>query len=211
MDDGWVVEASTDGAGAWQGVGRGVEARVVDQMAEADGGDEVRGLRALGDRSPAAPKVSSGITPYVYGGGFLAVRVRFLPPEASVEGGRAAREGAGDFFQCDAYRLGDQPQASQVTHRGQGMGGVGALGCALVHQAGLLEAGQCEVEEAVSKVVFGETVSEVGQHAVVEAGVVQLRGHGVLEVDAAADRLGGLPVGQGEQGLQHTDGGRLSK
>lgn len=119
------------------------------------------------------------------------------------------RGGAGDFFQCGADRLGDQFQAGQVTHRGQDMSGVGALWGALVHQASLLEAGQSEVEEAVSTVVFGETVSEVGQHAVVEAGVVQLQGHGVLEVEAAADRLGSLPVRQAEYELQYTDGGQL--
>ncbi|GGM80718.1 hypothetical protein GCM10012275_59250 [Longimycelium tulufanense] len=51
--------------------------------------------------------------------------------------------------------------------------------------------------------------AEVGQHAVVQTGIVQLHGQGVFEVDAAADRLGGLPVRQVEQELQHTDGGQL--
>jgi hypothetical protein len=37
----------------------------------------------------------------------------------------------------------------------------------------------------------------------------QLQGHGVLEVVAAAHRLGGLTVRQVEQELQHTDGGQL--
>lgn len=60
-----------------------------------------------------------------------------------------------------------------------------------------------KVEEAVGTAVLGETVAEVAQHAVVEAGVIQLHGHGVLEVDATADRLGGLPVRQAEQEL-HT-------
>jgi hypothetical protein len=52
------------------------------------------------------------------------------------------RRDAGDFFQCGADRLGDQLQAGQVPHRGQDMGGVGALGGALAHQASLFEAGQ---------------------------------------------------------------------
>lgn len=118
---------------------------------------------------------------------------------------------AGDFFECGADRLGDQLRAGQVTHRGQDVGGVGALRGALAHQSGLLETGQREIEEPVSTVVFSETVTEVGQHAVVEAGIVQLHGHRVLEVDAAADRLGGLPVRQAEQELQHTDSGQLSR
>ncbi|GAA4803131.1 hypothetical protein GCM10023220_35370 [Streptomyces ziwulingensis] len=117
----------------------------------------------------------------------------------------------GHFFECGADRLGDQLQAGQVAHRGQDVGGVGALRGALAHQSGLREAGQREVEEAVSAIAFGETVTEVGQHAVVEPGIVQFHCHGVLEVDATADRLGGLPVRQAEQELQHTDGGQLSR
>lgn len=116
---------------------------------------------------------------------------------------------AGHFLQRGAGRLGDHLQPGQVTDRGQNVGGVGALRGALAHQAGLLEAGQREVEKAVGAVAFGETVAEVGQHTVVEAGIVQLHGHGVLEVDAAAHRLGGLPVRQIEHELQHTDGGQL--
>lgn len=107
--------------------------------------------------------------------------------------------------------LGDQLQAGQVTHRGQNMGGVGALRGALAHQTGLLETGQRKVEEAVRPAFLDEPIAEVGQHAVMEAGVVQLHRVGVLEVDAAADRLGGLPVRQAEQELQHTDGGQLSR
>ena len=119
------------------------------------------------------------------------------------------RGGAGDFFQRGADRLGDQLQPGQVAHRGQDVGGVGALRGALAHQSGLLQAGQREVEEAVGTVALQQTLAEVGQHTVVEAGIVQLHGHRVLEVDAAADRLGGLPVRQAEQELQHTDGGQL--
>jgi hypothetical protein len=33
----------------------------------------------------------------------------------------------------------------------------------------------------VGTVALGETVAEVGRHAVVEAGIIQLHGHGVLE------------------------------
>ncbi len=87
---------------------------------------------------------------------------------------------------------------------GQDVGGVGALRGAFAHQSGLLETGQREVEEAAGAVVFGETAAEVGEHAVVEAGVVQLHGHGVFEVDPAADRLGGLPVRQARNCSTHT-------
>lgn len=59
----------------------------------------------------------------------------------------------GDFFECGADRLGDQLQAGQIAHRGQDVGGVGAQSGALGDEAGLLETGQREVEEAVSTVV----------------------------------------------------------
>lgn len=158
--------------------------------------------------------VAGGPDPGLGLGGVLAQADRpavAAPPLLIDQLVQQVRGRTGDFFECGADRLGDHLQAGQVAHRGQDVGGVGALCGALAHEAGLREAGQREAEEAVGAVVFGETVSEVGQHAVVEAGVVQLHGHGVLEVDAAADRLGGLPVGQAEQELQHTDGGQLSR
>jgi hypothetical protein len=43
-----------------------------------------------------------------------------------------------------------------------------------------------------------------------EARIIQLHGQRVLEIDAAAHRLGCLPVGQIEQELQHADRGQLS-
>lgn len=119
------------------------------------------------------------------------------------------RGGAGGFFECGADRLGDQLQPGQVAHRSQDVGGVGALRGALAYQPGFLQASQRKVQQAVGTTVLGETAAEVDQHAVVEAGIVQLHGHGALEVDAAADRLGGLPVRQAEQELQHADGGQL--
>ncbi|WP_316746212.1 hypothetical protein, partial [Streptomyces sp. MK7] len=71
------------------------------------------------------------------------------------------RGDACDFFECGADGLGDQLQAGQVTYRGQDVGGIGALRGALAHESGLLEAGQCKVEETVGTVVFSETIAEV--------------------------------------------------
>ncbi|MDQ1035375.1 hypothetical protein QFZ75_001791 [Streptomyces sp. V3I8] len=59
------------------------------------------------------------------------------------------------------------------------MGGGGALGGAFAHQASLLEAGRREVEETVGAISLGETVAEVGRHAVVKAGIGRLHGRGV--------------------------------
>ncbi|GAA0336348.1 hypothetical protein GCM10010319_10480 [Streptomyces blastmyceticus] len=63
---------------------------------------------------------------------------------------------------------------------------------------------------SLSAVALGVAVAEVGQRAVVEAGVIQFHGQCAFEGDPAADRLGGLPVRQIKQELQHTDGGQLS-
>lgn len=89
------------------------------------------------------------------------------------------------------------------------MGGVGALLAAPLEQASPPDPGQREAQQPVGAVAFGEPVPEVGQDAVVEAGVFQFQSEGVLEVDAAANRLGGLAVRQVHHVLQHTDGGQL--
>lgn len=104
-----------------------------------------------------------------------------------------------------AFGLGDQFQPGQVAHRGQDMSGVRALGGALADETGLLQTREREVEETVGSAVLDETVAEVGQHAVVEAGIVQFHGQRVFEIDAAANLFGRLPVRQTEQELEHTE------
>ncbi|GED83197.1 hypothetical protein TNCT6_02820 [Streptomyces sp. 6-11-2] len=116
---------------------------------------------------------------------------------------------AGDFFQRGTDCLGDQFQPGQVAHCGEHVGGVGALRGSIAHESGLLQAGERQIEKTVGTVVLGEALAEVGQHAVVEAGIVQFHGQRVCEVEAAAHRLGGLSVGQAEQELQNRDGGQL--
>ncbi len=121
------------------------------------------------------------------------------------------RSSAGKFFECRADGLGDQLEPGQVAHRGQHMGGVGALGSALTHQPGLGEPGQGEIEQPVGAVSFREPVAEIAQHTVMEAGVVQLQGQRVLEVDTTAHGLGHLPIGQVQHILQHAHGGQLGR
>jgi hypothetical protein len=153
-----------------------------------------------------------GEDPGLGAGGVLARTDRTAvaaPPLFVDQAGRQVRSRAGRLFQRGADGLGDQLQPGQVTHRGQDVGGVRALGGALADETGLLQAREREVEEAVGSAAAGETLAEVGRHTVVEAGIVQLQGQRVLENDAAANRLGRLPVRQTEQELQHTDGGRL--
>ncbi|OIK25468.1 hypothetical protein [Streptomyces malaysiense] len=77
---------------------------------------------------------------------------------------------AGDFFECGADGLGDQLQTGQVAHRGQDVGGTGALRGALADETGLLQAREREVEKTVGSAALGETVTEIGQHAVIGTG-----------------------------------------
>ena len=91
------------------------------------------------------------------------------------------------------------------------MGGVGALGGALADQPGLLQPGQGQVKEPVRPPVLQQPVAEVAQHAVVEAGIVEVEAERVLEVDPAPHRLGGVAVGQVEQELQHAHRGQLRR
>lgn len=91
------------------------------------------------------------------------------------------------------------------------MGRVGVLTASSFQQAGGSYPLQRQIQQMVGPIIFGETVAEVRQNAVVEPGVVQLQAEGVLEVDPAPHRLGGLPVRQVEQELQHAHGGQLSR
>ncbi|GAA1329307.1 hypothetical protein GCM10009647_067980 [Streptomyces sanglieri] len=145
--------------------------------------------------------VAGGEDPGLGPGGVLAqtdLTAVAAPPVLVDQAGQQVRSGAGHFFQHGTDGLGDQFQPGQVAHRGQDVGGVGALRGALAHESGLLQARECQIEKTVGAVVLGQALAEVGQHAVVEAGIVQLHGQGVLEIDAAADRFRCLTIRQAE-------------
>jgi hypothetical protein len=108
--------------------------------------------------------------------------------------GQRVAGGAGELLQGRAHRLGDQFQPGQVPHRRQDMGGVSALRGALADQPGLLQPGQGQVKEPVRPPLLQQPVPEVAEHAVVEAGIVELEAERVLEVDAAPHGLGGIAV-----------------
>ena len=153
------------------------------------------------------PGVRPGVAhPGLGPGGVLAQADRPAVAAAPVVIDQAVQRlpgGAGDLFQGCPHRLGDQFQAGQVPHGRQDVGGVGALGGALADQPGLLQPGQGQVKEPVRPPVLQQPVAEVAQHAVVEAGIVEVEAERVLEVDPAPHRLGGVAVGQAEQELQH--------
>ncbi|GAA2974330.1 hypothetical protein GCM10010446_68280 [Streptomyces enissocaesilis] len=84
--------------------------------------------------------------------------------------------GAGQLLQHGADRLAHQFQPRQHPGGRQDVGGVGALPTAGLDQVGFLQPLHCEVKQTVGAAVLGEPVTEVTQDAVVEAGIVQLRG-----------------------------------
>lgn len=110
------------------------------------------------------------------------------PPLLVGQAGQQVRSCVGQLFQRGADGLGDQFQPGQVAHRGQDMGGVRALSSALADETGLFQAREREVEDAVGSAVLDETVAEVGQHAVMEAGFIQFHGRRVLEIGCGSDR-----------------------
>ena len=72
------------------------------------------------------------------------------------------------------------------------------------------------VQEGVQEPLFGLAVDQAGaelaEHGVIEAGIGQFQAQGVLPVDAAADGVGGLAIGEAldvlEDGGQGQPGGR---
>jgi hypothetical protein len=88
------------------------------------------------------------------------------------------------------------------------MGGVGALAPAPHQQPPLTEAVEHPVQQPLALAVAEQSGAELAEDRVVKAGVGQLQAQGVLPVDPAADRVGGLPVGQSLDELQHRGQGQ---
>ncbi len=76
------------------------------------------------------------------------------------------------------------------------MGGVGALPPAPDQQPPLPQAGKQLLQQPFRLVVGGQPGTELAEHRGVKPGVGKLQAQGVLPVDPAADRVGGLAVRQ---------------
>ncbi len=88
-------------------------------------------------------------------------------------------------------------------HGAQHVRAVGALLAAGLGQAARLEALQHRVQQQVLSPTCNKTGAELRQHAEVEPGVGQLQG--MLPIDAAANGVGGLPVAELLEELEHRD------
>jgi hypothetical protein len=117
----------------------------------------------------------------------------------------------GGFLQRGADCFKDQFQAGEFPGGGQDLGGIGPLPPTFLDHPRVTYPVQSQGQKLVGAVVLAQAVTEVREHAVVETGVVQVHGQGVLEVDPTPHRLGCLPIGEIEQELQHTDRGQLCR
>ena len=80
---------------------------------------------------------------------------------------------------------------------------VGALPAPLADQSEFPEPVQQGVQELPFGLAVDQAGAELAQHGVVEAGIGQLQAQGVLPVDAAADGVGGLAIGEALDVLEH--------
>jgi hypothetical protein len=155
--------------------------------------------RVAGGQVPGQP---AGVRPRLIDpglrlGGVVARPGRPAIAAAPVVAGRAFQRvagGAGELLRSRAHRPGDQLQPGQIPHGRQDVGGISSPGGALADQPGLLPPGQGQVKEPVRALVRQQPVPEAAQHAVMEAGIVQVQAECVLEVDPAPHRPGGTAV-----------------
>ena len=121
----------------------------------------------------------------------------------------------GHFVQGGPHRLADPLEPIEHADRGQDMGRVGALPAPRSDQPEFA----ASVQEGVQELLFGlardQAGAELAQDGVIEAGVGQFQAEGVLPVDAAADGVGGLAIGQAldvlEDRGQREPGGRRGR
>jgi hypothetical protein len=76
------------------------------------------------------------------------------------------------------------------------VGGVGALPAAATEQAALEQPGQQRVEDRRLQTAGDQPGAELAEHREVEALIAERQPQAVLPVQPAADRVGGLPVGE---------------
>jgi hypothetical protein len=102
----------------------------------------------------------------------------------------------GQFVQGGPQRLADPLEPVEDAHRGQDMGRVGALPAPRSDQSEIPASVQEGVQELLSGLAVDQSGAELAQDGVIEAGIGQFQAEGVLPVDAAADGVGGLAVGE---------------
>jgi len=130
----------------------------------------------------------------------LAVASRPLARDQPAQPGRRHdRQG----LQRGAERLDDLFQPVQVADRHVDVGGVGALAPALAQQAALPQPIKQQPQQPLGLAIGEQPRAELGEHRGVKARVRQVKAQRVLPVQPCSDRVGGLPVGEALDELQH--------
>ena len=93
----------------------------------------------------------------------------------------------------------------------QDMRRIGPLPTARFEEALLAEEGQHRLEEEQLGRAVDQAGTKLTEHGGIEAGIGQGQGQGILPVDATADGIGSLAVGQAFGELHHGNEGQLGR
>ena len=93
----------------------------------------------------------------------------------------------------------------QIAHRPEYVGAVGALAAPGPDQAARLEVPQHLVQQEVLGVTGQQASSKFSEHAEVKAGVIERQAKCIFPVNTRAHSIGGLPIAQVFEKLQHRD------
>lgn len=110
-----------------------------------------------------------------------------------------------NLVQRGAQGLSHQLQAGQLSDIRQDRRRVGPLFALRLEVTSFPESLQHPIQEALFGLTAEQPGPELGQDAVIEARVGELQAEGILPVDAAAYRVGGLPIGEVLHELENGD------
>ncbi len=94
-------------------------------------------------------------------------------------------------------------QPVNVTDRHVDMGRVGALTPALAQQAAFPQTGKQQRQQPLGLAIDEQPRAELGEHRGVKARVTQFKAQRVLPIQPSPHRIGGLPIGEALDELQH--------
>jgi hypothetical protein len=106
-------------------------------------------------------------------------------------------------FQRGAEGLDDLFQPVKVADRHVDVGRVGALAPALAQQAAFPQTDKHQRQQPFGLAIGDQPRAELGEHRGVEARVTQFKAQRVLPIQPSSHRVGGLPIGEALDELQH--------
>ena len=145
----------------------------------------------VSDRQLAAPRLGGRRPPGGHRRAVAAGEIGHADPL-----GHPARVRGCQRLQRGPHTFPGQLQPVQRRHRGDHMGGIGALLAASPDQARGRQTGQQRVQRHLLQARIRHLVPELGQDRVIKARVIKRQPQQVLPVDPGPHRLGRCPVGQ---------------